>query len=263
MKFYPADWRADPMLRNCSLTSRGLWMEMLALMHESERYGYLLVNGKQPTDRQLAIQAGATIDEVSMSLTELESEGVFSRDRNGIIYSRRMIRDEKRAENARKVGKKGGNPKLSKQTDNSAQDNQQDKPEDNGGVKAHMPEARDQKVDNTQPSVKRAREKALPDDVRKIMEEGGFVSPPPDIGLLREWYADAKERFDQDPERTLQDDILPIVRSVSAGLSKAPFKFAVFDRPLREKFDKDEAEIERLRRSTLHYTDPQNAGFRV
>jgi hypothetical protein len=52
MKFYPADWRADPMLRVCSIGARGLWIELLALMHESERYGHLLVNGKQPTDHR-------------------------------------------------------------------------------------------------------------------------------------------------------------------------------------------------------------------
>lgn len=142
MKFYPADWRADPMLRNCSLTARGLWLEMLALMHDSERYGYLLVNGKPPSNRQLAIQAGALFDEVPGALSELEAEGVFSRDKNGTIYSRRMIRDEKKAEHARKIGKKGGNPRLSKQTHNSTQDNRHDNGEDKGSVKPQIPEAR-------------------------------------------------------------------------------------------------------------------------
>jgi hypothetical protein len=45
MKFYPSDWRSDPMLRLCSLAARGLWMEMMCLMHEAEPYGSLLVNG--------------------------------------------------------------------------------------------------------------------------------------------------------------------------------------------------------------------------
>jgi len=45
MKFYPADWRSDPMLRLCSLAARGLWAEMICLMHEAEPYGSLLVNG--------------------------------------------------------------------------------------------------------------------------------------------------------------------------------------------------------------------------
>lgn len=144
MKFYPSDWRAEPRLRNCGLAARGLWMEMLALMHESGRYGYLLVNGKAPSDRQLAIQAGATIDEVSAALAELESEGVFSRDRHGTIYSRRMIRDEKKAIHAQKNGKKGGNPNLGKHKENQARDNPQDNLIVGEGDNPQRPEARDQ-----------------------------------------------------------------------------------------------------------------------
>lgn len=144
LKFYPQDWRADERLRNCTLTARGLWIEMIALMHRSDRYGYLLVNGKAPTDRQLAVQAGATAEEVGSALAELEAEAVFSRDRNGTIYSRRMIRDQKKANHARKIGKKGGNPKLSKQTENCAQDNGTDKPDLLNGLSpiCQKPEAR-------------------------------------------------------------------------------------------------------------------------
>jgi hypothetical protein len=232
MKFYPADWRAEPRLRNCSLLARGLWMEMLALMHESESYGHLLINGKPPTDRQLAVQAGATIDEVTSAIGELETEGVFSRDRNGAIYSRRMIRDEKKAEHARKIGRKGGNPTLAKQTENSSQDNQADKQTVNGGDKAHMPEARVQKEE-----VRTPKPPSLPADVRSIMEEGGFISPPPDLALLKDWYAAGA---------TLEQDIIPTVRAVRARLSKAPFKFKVFDAAIREKLAEDAAAIEHL-----------------
>jgi hypothetical protein len=140
MKFYPQDWRADERLRNCGLAARGLWMEMLALMHRSERYGYLLINGKPPTDRQLAVQVGASIDEFSCLLAELESEAVFSRDRTGTIYSRRMIRDEKKAKHAREIGKQGGNPRLLNQRENLAQDNPPVKRTDNAGDKAQKPE---------------------------------------------------------------------------------------------------------------------------
>jgi hypothetical protein len=152
MKFYPQDWRADERLRNCSLGARGLWMEMLALMHRSERYGYLLINGKAPTDRQLAVQSGASIDELSELISELESEGVFSRDRNGAIYSRRMIRDEKRSNHARKIGKQGGNPKLLNQTENSAQDNHSDKRRVGEPDNTQKPEARSQNQNNTHTS---------------------------------------------------------------------------------------------------------------
>jgi hypothetical protein len=112
MKFFPADWRADPKLRICSIAARGLWLEMLSLMHESERYGFLLMNGRRPTERQLAVLVGAPTEEVEPLLFELEEAGVFSRNRDGIIYSRRMVRDERKTEEARKFGNEGGNPKL-------------------------------------------------------------------------------------------------------------------------------------------------------
>lgn len=139
MKFYPQDWRADEKLRMCSLAARGLWMEMLAIMHRSERYGQLLISGRVPTDAQLAVQVGALPDEVSALLLELEDAGVFSRAASGAIYSRRMTRDHKKAENAKKNGKLGGNPSLRKERENTTSDN----PSDKGGVKAQKPEARD------------------------------------------------------------------------------------------------------------------------
>lgn len=148
MKFYPQDWRADEKLRMCSLGARGLWIEMLALMHRSERYGQLLISGRVPTDAQLAVQVGALPDQVTSLLAELEEAGVFSRAASGAIYSRRMTRDHKKAENARKNGRKGGNPNLSssygKQKGKTSWDNQQDNREDKGGDKPQKPEARNQ-----------------------------------------------------------------------------------------------------------------------
>src|SRR5262245_9007817 len=93
LKFYPTDWRADPCLRVCSIAARGLWMEMLCLMHEAEPRGTLRVNGKPLSVRQLGSLAGCP-DDVDCLLTELEEAGAFSRDEVGTIFSRRMMRDE-------------------------------------------------------------------------------------------------------------------------------------------------------------------------
>jgi hypothetical protein len=43
-KWYPQDWRADAPLRMCSFAARGLWIDLLGLMHESTPVGFLLVN---------------------------------------------------------------------------------------------------------------------------------------------------------------------------------------------------------------------------
>jgi 5-methylcytosine-specific restriction endonuclease McrA len=101
MKFYPADWRADAMLRLCSIAARGLWAEMMCIMHAATPYGSLLVNERRIDKRQLAGLAGVSEKECCALLFELEGNGVFSRDEDGTIYSRRMRRDHERADEGR------------------------------------------------------------------------------------------------------------------------------------------------------------------
>lgn len=112
MKFYPSDWRADPALRMCSVGARGLWMEMLCLMHEADPRGSLLVNGKVVSDAQLASLCGLPLKEAKPLIAELEDAGVFSREDNGTVYSRRMRRDVDKAARDKANGAKGGNPKV-------------------------------------------------------------------------------------------------------------------------------------------------------
>jgi len=140
MKFYTSDWRSDPCLRMCGIASRGLWIEMICIMHEATPYGHLLVAGHCPTDAQLAVLVGTTPDQVAAMLGELESAGVFSRTREGVIYSRKMTRAAKKAATARNNGRKGGNPTLCNLSENSALDKGGVK----GEVKTQKPEARSQ-----------------------------------------------------------------------------------------------------------------------
>lgn len=93
MKWYPADWRSEPGLRMCGFAARGLWADLIALMHEAEPYGCLLVNGRAPSAQQLAAMLGGTVKQIETLLSELETAGVFSRDDEGVIFCRRMIRD--------------------------------------------------------------------------------------------------------------------------------------------------------------------------
>lgn len=128
LKFYPTDWRADPALRMCSLAARGLWMEMLCIMHEASPYGSLRVNGRPVTERQLSSLAGGEVGDL---LTELEDAGVFSREADGTIFSRRMQRDAEKTAKDKANGRKGGNPALIEGVN----------PPDNGLDKAQKPEA--------------------------------------------------------------------------------------------------------------------------
>lgn len=94
-QFYPGDWMKDPALRSVSYAARGLWMDMLSLMFENDRRGYLQVNGKPVNAAQLARMTGGATDEVSHCLQELENSGVYSSTDDGTIFSRRIVRDER------------------------------------------------------------------------------------------------------------------------------------------------------------------------
>jgi hypothetical protein len=183
MKFYPTDWRADPALRMCSLMARGLWMEMLALMHQTAARGDLLINGRAPTPQQLATLVGADAETVETALAELESAGVFSRRKNGVIYSRRMERDEIKSSKMRANGKKGGNPSLCSETENDGLDNQEDKPRD----KTQKPEARSQKP-----------------DIYKLRFDEWYEIYPRHVGKGAAEKAYAKALKDVDPETLIE-----------------------------------------------------------
>ncbi len=123
-KFYPSAWRSDPALRVCTAGARGLWIEMLCLMHEADPRGSLLINGKQVSEAQLASLCGLPVRDTKALIVELEDAGVFSREANGTVYSRKMRRDDAKALRDKANGKGGGNPKLKDGV------NPQDKPDD-------------------------------------------------------------------------------------------------------------------------------------
>lgn len=142
-KFFWSDWSSDPALRVCSLAAQGLWMRLLCVAAEHDPIGYVAINGRSLGVTDIARLAGVTETAAAELLEDLSRNGVFSRDRKGCIYSRRMIRDEKRRKLNVKNGKSGGNPSLSKQREIFARDIPPDKPPD----KPQKPEAIFQKVE--------------------------------------------------------------------------------------------------------------------
>lgn len=111
-QFYPGDWLKDAALRSCSLEARGLWADMLSLMHQAEPYGHLVLNGLPIDDAALGRMVGATPSKVRRLIEELERSGTASRRADGALYSRRMVRDEQLRNERAEFGKLGGNPKL-------------------------------------------------------------------------------------------------------------------------------------------------------
>lgn len=112
IRWFPADWLSEETLRGRTLAARGLWIDMLCIMHKSSRRGFLLNKVGAPIDpSQLAVMVGAGAKEVTRLLQELERAETFSRDKEGVIYCRRMVRQEEIDAVYRHNGGKGGRPK--------------------------------------------------------------------------------------------------------------------------------------------------------
>lgn len=106
-QYYWGDWRRDTALQSCSIAARGLWHEMNCLMHDCEPYGHLCVGTTAMQPAQLARLVGITPKECVTLLAELETATVFSRTDAGVIYSRRMVRDEDLRERRANGGQAG------------------------------------------------------------------------------------------------------------------------------------------------------------
>ncbi len=116
LKFFPGDYFRDPGVRSVCLAARGLWMDMLCLMHQSPKSGYLQhPSGLPISPIQLARMVGGFPDEIASLLQELADSGVYSRGEDGVIYCRRMAKDAAKREKCSKAGQSGGgNPNLKK-----------------------------------------------------------------------------------------------------------------------------------------------------
>ena len=155
-QFYPADWRKDPALSACSLASRGLWIELMCIAHEGGTYGFLSINGKAMAPAQIARMVGESPAAVVKLIAELEDAGVFSRDEQGCIYSRRMVKDEHVRNVRADAGRLGGNPNLLKQKVKQT-DNREPPPSSSSSSSSSNNE-------DTAPSAKSPRGTALPKD---------------------------------------------------------------------------------------------------
>jgi len=68
---------------------------MMFLMHDSERYGYLVMNGSPIPPGSIARRCGCTLEQYETLLSELAHAGVPSKTQEGIIFCRKMVNDSK------------------------------------------------------------------------------------------------------------------------------------------------------------------------
>ena len=124
IQFYPGDWLRDN-VAGCSLAAQGLWLRMMLVAHDSDSYGKLSVSGRALLPAEIARRCGCSVDEFGLLFKELESAGVPSRDANGVIFSRRMIRDAEIRAARVMAGSKGGSKtqaNIKQNTEGEAED---------------------------------------------------------------------------------------------------------------------------------------------
>lgn len=133
--FFTGDWMKDTELRFCSLFARGLLVDLLCLMFESKRQGFLCKADGSPRSNIEIVHSisGGSTEEKLGALAELESSGVLSRDEQGVLYSRRISRLKELSEKRKESGKRGGKQTQAKLKQTAKQTDKQPEKQ-NAGV---------------------------------------------------------------------------------------------------------------------------------
>ena len=96
--WYWNDWVLDPAVGKCSLAAQGFWMRMLAICAGDN--GYI----RETSFKDLAKVTRIDVRTVRRLVAELEANEVFSRQEDGTIFCRRMVREKTgRANTAKKA----------------------------------------------------------------------------------------------------------------------------------------------------------------
>jgi hypothetical protein len=180
-------------------------MRMLCIASEADPIGHVVVNGKPLDSSGVARLTGATEQEAASLTDELERNGVFSRDRSGRIYSRRMVREVRRSATNKKNGKLGGNPKLCNVTGIPRSDNQPVML----SLKTQIPEAREERgssglsIDNPSECPKRRKRVSYPQDFEEF-----WKAYPTDQNMAKTEAGKQWSRL-SDPDRKAAIDSIP------------------------------------------------------
>ena len=134
IQLYQGDWLKDP-VAGCGLAAQGLWLRLMFVMQESPHRGFLCLppdeilpdfclgkhGGKlKPLpDSYLARRAGTDLLQYQELFKELWIVGVPSKTESGVIYSRRMVRDEALRKIRSEAGMKGAKATLLRQNNGS------------------------------------------------------------------------------------------------------------------------------------------------
>lgn len=122
LQFYTGDWLKDPSVQALDHEHKGVWMDLLCMMHESTDRGRLVLPTGQPfPDAGIARFLGLEQAKWKQIRSNLLAYGVASQDEAGVLYNRRMVRDEAIREARRRSGAIGGRASAAKQTSSKPQ----------------------------------------------------------------------------------------------------------------------------------------------
>jgi hypothetical protein len=110
-KFYPKDWMGDSGLQMCSWETKGIFIEMICIMAESNRYGFLEINDKKVTQEMLKKRLRIHHKTLKTCLRELQENNVLSIE-SDVYFSRKMVKQAAQSLRGQELGKLGGNPSL-------------------------------------------------------------------------------------------------------------------------------------------------------
>jgi len=177
IQFYPADWRKDPGVQALDYFEKGVWFEMLLIMHESKNRGFLQINGQKIEEKMLARMLGVTLKKTQKVLKTLVLFDVYSVDGNGVIYSRRMVYDERIRQIRIKAGKTGGKANASNLLKQN--DKQSDPPSSSSSSSSSITE------ENTNTPLPPKRGKRLTETQKKLIKIGSNT-----LNMIRigEWF---------------------------------------------------------------------------
>jgi len=88
-QFYPDDWTGNANLRRCSPAARGVWLDVMCLMHDQDEYGVL----RWPL-KEIAQAAGASMSHVRELVDKRVLKGADSGDCEPFIYVPRSGRKD-------------------------------------------------------------------------------------------------------------------------------------------------------------------------
>ena len=114
-KFYPSDWQAELgasklLDRRKRLVARDAPVDALGRAPRAPHVTKRTADRTRRTCQPLP----NLFDECAKLVDELRQAKVFSATRKAVIFSRKMVRDEKKSSNGKRTGKLGGNPQLLK-----------------------------------------------------------------------------------------------------------------------------------------------------